>query len=96
MVQTAEIILGFMCWVVAYVMLVHVMPKIKDSHAWHLQGANCLAMFAIYLGFEAMAPAEIVDNYYWGYLAGNSLFPIGALMIAYGYLKNGEHKKKNK
>jgi hypothetical protein len=88
MIQIAEIILGLSCFAVFFVLYGFILPRMLHTHMWHRQGANVLGVFSIYLGFEAMAPASFIDAYYWGYLVGNSLFPLGCIMIAFSYWRH--------
>jgi hypothetical protein len=94
MIKIAEIAIGLSCFAVVFVLYSWILPKMKNVHQWHIQGANVLGLFAIYLGWEVMLPSSLIDQYYWGYLAGNALFPLGCVMIAFNYWRQGRRKIK--
>jgi hypothetical protein len=95
MTQIAEITLALLCWALALMIFLYIMPIMRDKHSWHVMGINVFGMFAGYLGFEVVADSAWIDDHYAFYLIGNSLYPLGGLMIAYGYWNEARKRKKD-
>jgi mannose/fructose/N-acetylgalactosamine-specific phosphotransferase system component IIC len=87
MIDAIEILLALYCWAIGLLIFFYILPRIRHSHPWHVQGLNILGAFVGYLGFEIVADTRWLDDNYEFYLLGNSLFPIAATVIMWGYLR---------
>jgi hypothetical protein len=80
-----EMALASISWAVAFYIFLVLLPKMRDHAQWHITGLYLFGSFAGYLGCEAIAPSDWLDDHYWIYLTGNALFPLGAIAVIWGY-----------
>jgi hypothetical protein len=85
MIEVFEMTLASVCWALSLYILWGLLPQMRDHAEWHVTGLCFFASFAGYLGCEAIAPSDWLDDHYWIYLVGNSLFPMGAITVLWGY-----------
>jgi len=96
MIQLVEILLAILCWGVAYMIYRHILPMMREHQSWHVMGLNVFGAFSGYLGFEVVADAAWLDAHYPFYLLGNAMFPIAAILVIYGYWREGRARKNSK
>jgi hypothetical protein len=85
MLEIMEIMLAGACWAIALLIYFYIMPIMRDHQPWHVMGLNFFGAFAGYLGFEVVADTNWLDGHYGFYLMGNSMFPIAAALVIFGY-----------
>ena len=72
-------------FLLAATILFYVLPKMRERHAWHIQGLNILAASFTYLGWELWAYASGQQVSPLIYTMGNSLSVIGGFVIILGF-----------
>jgi hypothetical protein len=96
MIQAIEIFLALLCWALAFVLYLYILPIMRAKQGWHVMSINVFGMFSGYLGFEFITDSAWIDDHYAFYLIGNSLFPIAGIMVTYGYWREGRARKNSK